>query len=353
MKLRTYALIAIAGLIAAGSADAQIVTQRQPQSWLGFSYSTQVVVRDGQRRDVTIILDVVDDSPAAAAGLLAGDTLVRVNDLVATESLLTSLRHAVAPGDEVRLRVRRGGGERVLSLRAAERPAEMTLLGRNSRVILIDPDSLRGRISILLDSTRARLEDVEFPDFVIRTGRDGRTLQFGGRPFTLRADSIVARLRNNDSLFIRLDSLQQAMSGRMWIGRGRAGRDSAWVGLIRPDTAGTFRFFGDDFIVTSGGSGIAMLGQRAIAGAQLTEIDSALGEFFDVEDGILVLRAPDSTPAYRAGLRTGDVIVGADGSRVESISELRRIISRGPRAEPVRLEVVRRGARRTIELQRD
>ncbi len=103
------------------------------------------------------------------------------------------------------------------------------------------------------------------------------------------------------------------------------------------------------FEAGEGGFGVVSFGMRAIGGAELTELNEDLGEYFGADEGVLVVRVPDGTPAARAGLEAGDVIVRVNGSDVETISQLRRAIGRA--GEPVRLEIIRRNARRTIELR--
>jgi S1-C subfamily serine protease len=104
------------------------------------------------------------------------------------------------------------------------------------------------------------------------------------------------------------------------------------------------------FETLPGGVGIARFGMTAIAGAELTELNEGLGEYFGADAGVLVVRVPDRTPAARAGLEAGDVIVRANGRDVTSVSELRRAVARSGE-DPVRLEIIRRNSRRTIELR--
>jgi S1-C subfamily serine protease len=53
-----------------------------------------------------------------------------------------------------------------------------------------------------------------------------------------------------------------------------------------------------------------------------------MGEYFGVSRGLLVLRVGAGTPAARAGLRGGDVIVAAGDREVDSIRDLRDAITR-------------------------
>lgn len=76
-------------------------------------------------------------------------------------------------------------------------------------------------------------------------------------------------------------------------------------------------------------------------GADLEELEGQLAEFFGVEAGVLVRQVLGGSPADRAGLRAGDVIVAVDGkpvSRPEAIDEAASATS-GDAA--VRVEVVR------------
>jgi S1-C subfamily serine protease len=94
------------------------------------------------------------------------------------------------------------------------------------------------------------------------------------------------------------------------------------------------------------------VGMRAIAGAELFELNPELGEMFGTLEGVLVLNASDGTPAANAGLRGGDVIVSADGKPVTSITSLRRTIEAVRPGGVVKLEVLRRGTRTTVNLNR-
>lgn len=69
-----------------------------------------------------------------------------------------------------------------------------------------------------------------------------------------------------------------------------------------------------------------------------------------VENGILVVSIDDDSPARRAGLREGDIIVGFAGQRVAGIDDLHRLLT----AERVRvsapLDVIRRTEKLVLEI---
>jgi S1-C subfamily serine protease len=107
---------------------------------------------------------------------------------------------------------------------------------------------------------------------------------------------------------------------------------------------------------------------RAYIGIVGTSVDSELARLFRLpaDSGVLVERVVAGTPGARAGLRGGtsdvivegqsyrlggDVIVALDGERVASLEDLREQLSAHKPGDTVRLEVLRDGKRRTIEIK--
>ncbi|HEY5490797.1 MAG TPA: PDZ domain-containing protein, partial [Gemmatimonadaceae bacterium] len=68
------------------------------------------------------------------------------------------------------------------------------------------------------------------------------------------------------------------------------------------------------------------------------------------DGGVLVQRVAPETPAARAGLKGGDVIVEAGGRQVTSARLLQRLIS-DTDARSLKLKVVRKGKARTVWLK--
>jgi hypothetical protein len=368
---RTLVVLGAVAMLAAQTAAAQIVRGASPQQrgWLGISYAADVSRVNGSWRAALVIHEVVGGSPAQRAGIQAGDTLVAINDIRATEQLMNSLGGSLVPGDEVRLKVRRDGREQELRLRAGDVPPEFANRMRPSvgGVYRIDPDSLSGRISIYLDSARRQIDAMpriyfdtlrggrgffrdsmllRTPDdsvfFWRRPGAGGFTFilpDSGGRVF--RADSTLFRYNPDFGAFrFRMDSII------------RFDMDSLRVtmrALSRPDWDVRF----DTLFRGPGNYGIAILGSRAIAGAELIELNPDLGAYFGTSRGVLVVRVPEGTPADNAGLEAGDVILSVNGTDIGSVRDLRREISSFDAAATIRLDIMRRNTRRTINLRQD
>ncbi len=72
----------------------------------------------------------------------------------------------------------------------------------------------------------------------------------------------------------------------------------------------------------------------------------------DVDRGVLVFQVPSGTPAARARLAAGDVIVRFDGQAIESVEDLFAALRRKRPGDEVRVTVVRDGERttRTVRL---
>ncbi len=67
--------------------------------------------------------------------------------------------------------------------------------------------------------------------------------------------------------------------------------------------------------------------------------------------GAIVTQVQDGSPAERAGLRRGDIIVAVDGRPVDTSGDLRARIGTMPRGRWVELTVLRNGQRRTLNAQ--
>lgn len=94
-------------------------------------------------------------------------------------------------------------------------------------------------------------------------------------------------------------------------------------------------------------------GQRKYIGVYIQELNRELSEYFGVDKGtgLLIERIDEDGPADKAGLRVGDVIVNADGKRVESTQELSRLIQDKEKGDKVTIEFIRDKKKRTVDVE--
>jgi C-terminal processing protease CtpA/Prc len=81
----------------------------------------------------------------------------------------------------------------------------------------------------------------------------------------------------------------------------------------------------------------------AVAGARFQALDEdspLVSDMEGVEGGLLIVKVVENTPAHRAGLRQGDVVLAANEVPVRSVKELRKVLGEGGEAE---LTYVRKG----------
>lgn len=88
-----------------------------------------------------------------------------------------------------------------------------------------------------------------------------------------------------------------------------------------------------------------------IAGAQVQRVKE-LADYFDVDDGLLVLHVIPGTPAERAGLRAGDVIRRAGDRTITTPSSLQRALAASD-SRVLKLDIVRKGKSQSVRLKWD
>lgn len=85
-------------------------------------------------------------------------------------------------------------------------------------------------------------------------------------------------------------------------------------------------------------------------GAEMIPLDATLGEPYGTEHGLLVLRVGPRTPAARAGIQKGDVLITVNGRELRSVSALIRAVERADKPE-LRLELLRKSERKVVALE--
>lgn len=94
--------------------------------------------------------------------------------------------------------------------------------------------------------------------------------------------------------------------------------------------------------------------QRGYLGAQIgtvtPDIRESLGLPAEFEAAYINEVTPDA-PAERAGLRAGDIVTSLNGEKVETSTELTRLVGAANPGDRLRLEILREGRRQTVEVR--
>jgi membrane-associated protease RseP (regulator of RpoE activity) len=102
---------------------------------------------------------------------------------------------------------------------------------------------------------------------------------------------------------------------------------------------------GDRYLIESG-----LLGPRAYIGVSLVALSPELREHFGApkDAGVLVESVQNDSPAEKAGLRVGDIVLSVDGKDVTSSMDLRQALRDKKEGDSVRLDILRGRARQTV-----
>lgn len=109
-----------------------------------------------------------------------------------------------------------------------------------------------------------------------------------------------------------------------------SGFGKKWVGTM-PGSKDAFKFF------------YQMESSGAYMGVSLDDLNSQLGEYFGVEKGkgALITEVMKDSPAEKAGLKAGDVIVNIDGMEVEGAADVKEIVMDTEEGDKIEVSVLR------------
>lgn len=94
-----------------------------------------------------------------------------------------------------------------------------------------------------------------------------------------------------------------------------------------------------------------VLGQRVVAGAEVTALNPELAAYFGGEEGLLVLLVLPGSPASEAGFQAGDIVTRMGDRRVETVDQARSALESSSQG-PIPVTLVRRGRSVMVNLPR-
>ncbi len=90
---------------------------------------------------------------------------------------------------------------------------------------------------------------------------------------------------------------------------------------------------------------------RGWLGVVIQEITPEIAEAIGVKEGVLVSQIAPNSPAERAGLKAGDIIVAVDGEKVREVRDLQFRIMKTPPGTEIKLSIIRDGKTQQIKVK--
>ncbi|MCF6464428.1 serine protease HtrA [Clostridium sp. Cult2] len=102
-----------------------------------------------------------------------------------------------------------------------------------------------------------------------------------------------------------------------------------------------------DEIINKGDFKVVYLG---IAGTEVERYEREWGVDLYIDKGVIIEEIPPNTPADRAGLRPGDIIVKIDNQEIESINQIRKILYKYKKGDKAKLTIIRSGKEIIVDI---
>jgi membrane-associated protease RseP (regulator of RpoE activity) len=305
---KPVAFLGVALLALGLTAAAPKASRADDTPWLGVTLqSLSEGLRDGMGYDGEGVLvnRVMDGSPADRAGLRQGDVIVRFNGRSAeSPEQLTRLVRDARVGQTVSMTIVRDGDRRSLTARLGRRPDdEGTPEDGTSRF------DVRDKVPTPMDHQDMDDDHGDAND----QGDKDQTKDYKEqtKDYDKIQDKDLKDLKDMKDL------------GDMKVFEGMPGMD------------------GRAFMLGMG---------RGRLGVRTEDLSPDLAPYFDAPagGGALVMEVLKDTPAERAGLKAGDVIVRVGDEKISSADDLIRAMRSAP-AGRLNVTVMRHGSRRTFE----
>lgn len=285
------------------------------RGWLGVTtQSTDEDLRRGLdlTRDGLLVNQVSEASPADRAGLRKGDVILTYNSRTVTEPEdLRQLVRDTEPGSSASLGIWRDGRRRTLDVTVGELPDSES--DDRSFEAPVPPTPRAPRAPSAPRAPRDS-DDPDHGDIHRRVIIDGREIP---------QDEIDEKLKD---MKIKIDGLDDMKDFKGFKGM-RGWSDGP---------GGSSMFFAPSM-------------GRGRLGVRVEKLNDDLGQALGAEGdkGVLVVEVLEDTPAQKAGLRAGDVIVRVGEDDVDSPDELVKAL--GSRDGKVDIRVLRKGSSRSVE----
>jgi len=217
-------------------------------------------------------------------------------------------------------------GRVVITEVEAKSPAEIAKLKENDVILKVGD----GEITSALDLSREIRGRKPGTDVVLRVEREGKTMDVKVKLGEYSEENALRELELRFPGIFRIPAPARPLPPTV---EPRTTKPARPLPEYRP-----FDFF-----------------SRKYVGATVQPLTKDLAAFFGVKEGtgLLVAEVGPDSPAQKAGLKAGDVILKAGGEAVESGDELSAMIQQMKKGDKIKLEILRDKKPMTVEVEVD
>jgi S1-C subfamily serine protease len=281
-----------------------------------------------------VIASVESDGPAAEAGVVRGDILLEIDGEALEDSGdLASYLNELEPGDEVELEVLHGDDLRTLTATLGDRNGQTYLglvpCGGLSKEVEVDVRVGASGAAIVEVMPDSPAEDAGLQEGDVIVAVDGQKLDVENN----LAD-LIAQYEPGDTVTLEIERPgEDPFEVTVKLGEHPDQEGAAYLG-VRYSSAPRFR----DLRVLP------------LEEFEFDELPFAFPEG-EVEQGAIVRRVEEDSPASAAGLEEGDVITAIDGEAVESPQSLADAIAEREPGDSITLTVYQRDSEEEHEIE--
>jgi S1-C subfamily serine protease len=335
----------------AGTDDTYVVVATtDDQGFLGV-YLEELTSKTAKKKgyegkEGVLITGIVDDSPAEKAGLEKGDIVMEaggrsIDDSDEFEEVIES----TGAGNELEVKVFRDGDVRTFTAVLVEEPeADIQIWSGGKK---FGPHQFwtfgkdfypffhplhRGRLGVQtqdLNPQLAKYFQVDEGVLITEIQEDSPAEKAG-----LEAGDVIVRIGDDD--IEDTEDLQDELSDY-------EGGDKVQVGYVREGKEASVEVEIED-------PSERFYSYRGYLGVYLQDLNDQLMEYFNVEKGVLVKEVVEDSPAEKAGIKAGDVIIRFDGEEVEDSEGLTEEVRDHDPEDEVEVVVVRDKKQKTIKV---
>lgn len=88
-----------------------------------------------------------------------------------------------------------------------------------------------------------------------------------------------------------------------------------------------------------------------ITGVEVDKYERQLGVDLNVDEGVIIIEIMPNSPADKAGLSTGDIIVKLDENKVESMNQLKKMLYKYKKGNNATLTIIRNGREEKVDIR--